>query len=338
MLPNVFHYEHATGAEIRRAPVDLDVLILPAAAPEHHGPHLPLGTDSILSENVAWRVAAHLAEAYPDRRIWVHPTWALGAATIRGVGSAKVPVRLFRRTVRAYLRRFVRQGWRHFVLLTAHGAVPHTGALDAACASLRRMGRPGRPIHAVAPSARIGGRVFFGDYADDVRQAGVPLPDDEVRDLAWDLHAGRLETAMMLAAAPSLVDAGWRELAPLAPPRRGWLTKVEAALGWGVERLGRSDEERRDIRRAVAAGAADLSWILRGREEGYLGRPNLATAAEGEALLAAVSRDIAAAVREVFDGRRDAKSLESAAILFYGALIAIGLVAAALALAVARLL
>jgi len=338
MLSNLLHYEQASSAELARAPLDRDVLILPLGAPENHGPHLPLGTDAFITENVAGRVATLLAEAQPDRRVWLHPTWHLGAATIRGVGSVKVPVRVFRRTLRTYLKRFVKQGFRHIVVMTAHGAAPHTGALDAACAAVRRLGRPGRPVYAIAPAARVGGRTFFGDFADDVRRAGVPLPDDEVRDLAWDLHAGRLETAMMLAIAPSLVNPVYRDLPPIAPPRRRWLDWTAAFLTKWAPRLARTDEERRDIGRAIAAGAVDLSWILRGRREGYLGRPNLATAAEGEALLAAVSRELATVIEEVFAGRRDPRTVQSAGVLLHGAFAAIVVVALALLLLAVRLL
>jgi creatinine amidohydrolase/Fe(II)-dependent formamide hydrolase-like protein len=312
----LLRYDHATLADLLITPVRDDVLVLAVAAPENHGPHLPLGTDAILSEEMARRVGAELADAYPTRRVWLHPTWPLGSATIRGPGSVKVPSRLLRRTLDAYLRRFVRQGFHHFVLLSAHGGVPHSGTLDDVCARLRRLGTPARPVHAVAPSARVAGKAFFGGYAEAVRAAGVPLTDAEIAELIWDLHAGRLETSMMLAAAPTLVDAGFRRLPDIRPPERRWLRAVQRSLARWATRFAESDERREGMLHGLALGVEDLSWILRGRLEGYVGRPALASAVEGEALLAAVASDITHHVREVFDGRLDPLALRSAAFLF----------------------
>jgi hypothetical protein len=83
----------------------------------------------------------------------------------------------------------------------------------------------------------------------------------------------------------------------------------------------------------LTAGANDLSWIFRGRKEGYLGRPAAASAVEGEALLDAVSRDLALAIEDYFAGRRDPRTLHSAARLLtvamaLGAALLVGLAAA----------
>lgn len=330
MLPNLLRYERVSSAELLLTPVTDDILLLPVSAPENHGPHLPLGTDELISEDVAGRVARDLAEAYPHRRIWLHPTWHLGGATIRGTGSVKAPSRLLGKVLKAYLRRFVRQGFRYFVVLSAHGGVPHTGALDDACAALRRMGSRERPVSAIAPSARVGAKAYFGGYAEAVRAAGVPLTDAEVADLAVDLHAGRMETAMILAIDPALVDPGYRSLPPILPPRRVWLE----ALARGIEKLaGRfiADEAKRiEFSQVLGVAKADLSWILRGRLEGYVGHPHRASTAEGEALLAAIAGDLSHQIRETFEGRLDPLDLRSGAYLFRRLIFTAGLVFAAL--------
>lgn len=316
MPDNLLNYAEVSSATLPRQPVERDLLILPLAAAENHGPHLPLGTDAIISEELARRVGQRLAAARPEQRVWLHPTWHLGGATIRGVGSVKVPSRILRQTLKAYLRTFLKQGFTRFLLLSVHGGVPHVGALDDACAWLRRQGTPERPIHAAAPGARIAGRVYFGGFADAVRAAGVKLTDEDVADFCWDLHAGRLETAMMLAIAPQLVAPDYTSLPVIRPPKRRWLTAIEGVFGRVISRFVDDPDRRADIGNTLRSGSEDLSWILRGRREGYVGQPHLATAAEGEALLDAVANSLSHVTLDAFEGRLDPLDLRSGAYLF----------------------
>ena len=328
MPENLFWYHKVSSAELARASVDKDILILAVAAPENHGPHLPLGTDEILGEAMAERLGRRLAERYPNRRVWLHPTWHLGGATIRGTGSVKVPSRILRKTLKHYMRRFLKQGFTHFVFLTGHGAVPHVGALDDVCAWLRRRSRPGRVVHAISPSSRIGGKVFFGRHANAVRRAGIELSDQEARDLRWDLHAGRVETSMVLAAAPETVAPIYRELPVIQPPSRWWLNGLERLFESAVRRIVRDEDIRQDVLHALWAGVQDFSWILRGRREGYVGMPHRASAAEGEILLDEITADIATVTADVFAGRRDPATTRSGAHLFRGLIAALALLIA----------
>ena len=316
MPDNLLKFDLATSADLAARDAREDILLLPVAAPENHGPHLPLATDALVGEDLARRAGEKLAVAFPHARVWLHPTWHLGAATIRGVGSVKVPSRVFRRALYGYLRRFVKQGLCRFVLLSAHGGVPHVGALDDVCAKLNRLRVGERQVRAVAPCASSAGKAFAGRYADQVRAAGVSLSEVEAADLYRDLHAGRMETSMILAIAPDQVREVYRSLPVIRPPERRWLNAIQGMLAKLVERCVKSESGRQRTLFALRIGAADLSWIIRGRSEGYLGDPAKASAAEGEALLAASAEDIADGARRVFTGEIDPKSLRSAAHLF----------------------
>jgi creatinine amidohydrolase/Fe(II)-dependent formamide hydrolase-like protein len=316
MAANLLRLDLAAGADLSARPLTDDILLLPVAALENHGPHLPLATDAMIGEDLAVRVGQRLAAAYPNARVWLHPPWHVGAATIRGVGSVKVPARIFRRALLAYLRRFLRQGFRRFILVSAHGGVPHVGVLDDVCSRLNRLRVGDRPVQALAPCAYAAGKAYAGMYVDEVRAAGAVFSAEEVRDLAEDLHAGRLETAMMLAIAPEHVREIYRTLPDLRPPRRWWLTALERTLAGIVTRATKPETTRQRVLLALRIGAADLSWIIRGRAEGYVGWPSKATAVEGEALLTAVADDIARCAGQVFDGRLDPRELRSPAHLF----------------------
>jgi len=313
-MTQTYRFDTATSAELAAHPLDGDIMILPVGAPENHGAHLPLGTDAIVSEALAERVGKYLAETYPDDRVWLHPAWHLGGATIRGVGSVKVPSRILRKTLKSYLRTFLKQGFRRFVLITAHGGVPHTGAMDDVCAWLRRKTVSGKPVQAVSPAAHIAGRAYMGLYADRLRAAGVELSEQEVGDYALDLHAGRMETSMMLAIDPDLV-VNHHDVPPIRPPEIGWLRLLQRGIEKIIDRWNLTKERTATAKASLAIGANDLAWIIRGRNEGYVGWPHKASAAEGEVILDSVSADIAVAVFEVFEGKMSPLSLRSAAYL-----------------------
>lgn len=312
---NLHHFELISSADLSGRDLSEDILLISVAAPENHGPHLPLGTDMIIGEELAKRVGNSLAGMFPQARVWLHPPLHLGGATIRGVGSVKVPSRILRKTLKAYLRRFLRQGFRRFVLISAHGGVPHAGALDDACAYLRRRRVRGKPVQAVAPSSKVAAAAFVASFLDEYRAAGVAITDEEAGDLILDLHAGRMETSMMLAIDQNLVRASYKKLPEIRPPDRWWLNVIQKMFG-GVIRLITKDEAKIEwFTKAMKIGAADLSWIIRGRSEGYVGWPAKASVAEGKVLLTQASRGIAELTNDVFNGRILPEATRSAAYL-----------------------
>src|ERR671933_386522 len=51
-----------TGAEVQAALKHTDVILIPVGATEDHGPHLPLGTDSMEAREICRRTAIRLAQ------------------------------------------------------------------------------------------------------------------------------------------------------------------------------------------------------------------------------------------------------------------------------------
>lgn len=141
------------------------LLAVPLGATEQHGPHLPIGTDTI----VATAVAGGLADRRDD--VVVAPAVAYGSSgehsafpgtlSIGGPATTDVVVELVRSA----------DVFRGVVLVCGHGG--NAEALQAAVDLLRREGRD---VLAWAPSVPGG-----------------------------DAHAGRTETSLLLAIAPELV-------------------------------------------------------------------------------------------------------------------------------------
>ena len=94
------------------------IAVLPLGAIEQHGPHLPLETDSLISEELAYAIAGRL-----DAPIVVGPVITGGLSThhMGFVGTVTLPEEAFRASVTAFVDSFERLGATHTAVFSAHG-------------------------------------------------------------------------------------------------------------------------------------------------------------------------------------------------------------------------
>jgi creatinine amidohydrolase/Fe(II)-dependent formamide hydrolase-like protein len=313
----IYKYEQQHGPEVAERIKPTDVVFVPLAAPENHGRHLPLGTDTYVSEAMARRTAELYAAAHPELDVYLYPAVTFGGATIRGPGSVKIKSRDLQRALYFFGKRLIKQGFRRILFFSGHGGVPHVAAMDRASARLTRIVKRKGGGAVFAPLARMAGKAYAGMYIDRWKARGVELPEDIERMLTEDLHGGMMETAMMLDIRPDLVH-GYKDVEPLLPPKRRWLDAIETGLNWFVNKLPISDRTKTDIRFSLVIGKHDLSWIIRGRLEGYCGYPALATAKLGDAMQQVISEDNVVAMDLIFDKGGDPAEYRSGAYLLTG--------------------
>ena len=149
-------------------------LLVPVGTCEQHGPHLPLGCDTIIVERLAddLSVRAGILRA---------PTveYGVNTATKRPyAGNAAVRRKTLHRWMNDLLGTWEQGGVQEFVILTAHGHDPHQEALSTL-----------RTRHARVVTVDIFALDFTG-HLDDV--------DGPV-------HGGELDTSLMLHLAPERV-------------------------------------------------------------------------------------------------------------------------------------
>jgi creatinine amidohydrolase len=256
MLPRMVRLAELTWPETRRlARARRSVVLLPLGAVEQHGPHLPLSVDWIGSEELARRVTPHL-----QRRGWrplLVPALPYGASPLAASwpGTVSLSPATTARLIVEVVRSLARHGFRRFVL-TNYQADP--GHLRAIARATRTLARGGHVQVLVAGFAPADGRAN-------------PMLDARVRALmrsprpAGEWHGGELETAMMLAVAPSLV-------------RRAVARRLPAAwVDWSA---------------ALARGARTFE-AMNGRGRGYFGWPAAARASTGRRVMALRGRLIA---------------------------------------------
>ena len=161
------------------------IALLPVGSTEAHGPHLPLSTDGIISEELSRRVSRALESKGQD--CVVAPS--LSYAVTEYAGEFAGTVTLARATAVAFVRDVVvgldRQGFRRVVLVNSHLEPAHLETLrEAAKNAATTTGRP----------------VCFPDACS--KRWARTLTEEFKKGAC---HAGRYESSLVLAARPELV-------------------------------------------------------------------------------------------------------------------------------------
>jgi creatinine amidohydrolase len=249
-------WQSMTTADARRAAERDPVVILPLAAIEQHGPHLPLSTDLDIGMGLLASAFRHLPDDFPA---WVLPVQAVGSSRehVRFPGTLSLDPELLTSVIYQYGVALARYGIRRLLLSNSHGG--NRAALDAAGLRLRE---------------EQGLLVVKVSYFDLPRPESLDLPDSEWRH---GLHAGAVETSMMLHLRPDLV-------------RMGEFRDARA--------LGEELEET--MRRLSPEGAVSFSWLADDlNRSGAVGSAVRADAAKGERLVAHYGEALADVIRDV---------------------------------------
>jgi creatinine amidohydrolase len=221
--------------EVARRIDDGASAILPiGAAAKQHGLHLPLNTDRIQAE---W-LAARLSDSI-DAQIWPTLTYGHYPAFVEYAGSINLSAPLFEAVVQQVASGILGHGCRALFVLDT--GISTLAPVERALARLDA----GHVLHL---------RIHDGP---NYRRAAA-----EIAEQHHGTHADELETSLMLAIAPHLVDMSRAEASPpLKQEAPGRLTPTDAAS----PNYSRS---------------------------GSFGDPTLATPAKGEILLKAMLDDL----------------------------------------------
>ena len=177
------NFADLTAPEIRSLPRDSTLVIAPIAAMEQHGPHLPVGTDTIL----AGAVAGGVERALGDRALVLPVLW-LGASDhhLPFGGTLTSPLAAYEQILIDLLTPLLRDGFRRVMLLNGHG-----GNIDPLRVALRRL-------DVEFPRAILTGAAYWELAAGEL--AG--LCRGGLREMG---HACEIETSMMMHLRPDLV-------------------------------------------------------------------------------------------------------------------------------------
>src|SRR5262252_415065 len=182
-MPASVRWKEFTAEELRAKAAADAIVILPVASMEQHGPHLPVGVDSILTEGVCRAGAEQAASEVP---VVVAPTVWCGMAehhmAFGGTFTFDIPT--YRAVLLAFLKSIERHGFTRVLIINGHGG--NTAALNAFLPDFTRETRL---------------RIFAAGYFDLPRADIAPLLEDQT----GVQHACEVETSLMMVIAPDLV-------------------------------------------------------------------------------------------------------------------------------------
>ncbi|MEE2638213.1 MAG: creatininase family protein [Acidobacteriota bacterium] len=182
--PGIRFWQTLTTEEAAALTTRDPVIVLPVAAIEQHGPHLPLSTDLDVGLGLLGEAMRRLPDMFP---VWALPPQAIGTSVehTRFAGTLSLEPELLAETVVQLGAAVAGTGIRRLLVWNAHGG--NQATIDVAALRLRRE---------------------HGLLVVKTSYFGVPRPKHaELPDLEWrhGLHGGAVETGMMRHLRPELV-------------------------------------------------------------------------------------------------------------------------------------
>lgn len=182
-IPDSRNFAYLNWKQVDALPRESTLLVLPTAAIEQHGHHLPLATDTLINNLLLGKA---LEKISPDASIYALPPVCYGKSNehIGFPGTLSVSASTFMAVVRDIGASVAAAGFRKLVLYNTHGG--NSSLVDVMARDLR---------------AEFGLRTFalFGS-------GGISFEGISPQEKAYGFHAGEIETAFLLSATPELVD------------------------------------------------------------------------------------------------------------------------------------
>lgn len=176
-------WKELTAEDLRAKAGDDAIVVLPVASIEQHGPHLPVGVDTILCEGVCKAGAERAAADVP---VVVAPTLWCGMAehhmAFGGTFTFDIPT--YRAVLFALLKSLERHGFKRVFIVNGHGG--NIAALNSFL-----------PDFARETSLKVRAATYFELAKSDL----APVLEDQTQVH----HACEVETSLMMVLAPDTV-------------------------------------------------------------------------------------------------------------------------------------
>jgi len=253
-IPDSRNFAYLNWKQVDALPRETTLLVLPTAAIEQHGHHLPLATDTLINN----LLLGHVLQKLPaDLPVYALPPVQYGKSNehIGFAGTLSVSANTFMAVLRDVGASVSKAGFRNLALYNTHGG--NTALVDVMARDLR---------------AEFGLRTFTMHGSGGIAFEGL-----DPQERAYGFHAGEVETSFLLTSVPELVDRSSYTanyiadvnkpgllMPENAPATFAWLTRDIAASGvMGDPRPASAEKGARWLEQASTRLAATLQEMVR---------------------------------------------------------------------------
>jgi len=225
--PSVFFWAELKSNDFRDLDPETTIAILPVAATEQHGPHLPVMTDTAIAQGMIDGLKARIPD---DLNVLVLPIQAVGKSNehLLSPGTLSLSAATLQHVLVEIGEGVYRAGLRKLVLANSHGG--NASVLATVARELR---------------VRFGMLVVATHW----RSFGLPNGMYDAVEARHGIHAGDIETSLMLSFRRELVNMDmaknfvssaiamekeFSHLGPTGPQAFGWIAQdlnAEGAVG-----------------------------------------------------------------------------------------------------------
>ncbi|MGA7157624.1 MAG: creatininase family protein [Acidobacteriaceae bacterium] len=182
-ISDVRNFAYLNWKQVDALPRETTLLILPTAAIEQHGHHLPLATDTLINNALLGRALDLVA---PDLPIYALPPVCYGKSNehIGFPGTIAMSATTYMAVLHDIGASIAAAGFKKLLLYNSHGG--NTSLNDVMARDLR---------------AEFGLRTFHMNASAGAKPEGLAA-----QEAKYGFHAGEWETAVLLRATPEFVD------------------------------------------------------------------------------------------------------------------------------------
>jgi creatinine amidohydrolase len=253
-IPDSRNFAYLNWKQVDALPRESTLLVLPTAAIEQHGHHLPLATDTLINNLLLGHALAKLPADLP---VYALPPVHYGKSNehIGFPGTLSLSATTFMAVLRDLGASLSKAKFQKLVLYNTHGG--NTALIDVMSRDLR---------------AEFGLRTFALHGS-----GGISFDGLDPQERAYGFHAGEVETSFLLASVPEMVDRSAYTvnyiadiskpemlLPENAPATFAWLTRDIASSGvMGDPRPATAEKGAHWIEQAATRLAATLETMAR---------------------------------------------------------------------------
>ncbi len=232
-VARVLDLEELTWPQIDALDRSRTLFILPIGMVEQHGPHLPVGADTLAVLYEAHAIAQSVSRASGGWNVVMMPPMSYGHSGANTLGDQPIhpgTYALRQSTFRALLvdigAQLAQNGFEWIFVLNGHGAPSHGIASTEACDFVsERFGVTMLDVTALFRADR------------EIQARGSRMNSEffspaQLASIGMDVHAGLSETAGLLAVRPDLVRPDYRTLPSQAGHSLEELREIATTPGW----------------------------------------------------------------------------------------------------------